>query len=146
MGSVRLSDAGYIFSDKWTAHDYSIGREIIEHALDNGLSRNWVASRFVDEGISYRRKDMFEDLSRVWATERSQSEVGYQKANAFFEAAKEYKHRTGSSGWYEPVAFARAWASESFSTVEQAEMASALAKEGYDPSPDLRWDLGEDEI
>jgi len=135
--AVRLEDAGYIFSSRWTANDFLVGREIIARALDEGLSRNWVVQQFVNEGISYKRQDMYEDLSRVWATEFSRDQAGYEEANSFFDAAKAYKDRSGVAGWYEPIQFARDWANESLSTLDQIEAASALAKEGYDPSPDI---------
>jgi len=142
---LRLDSPHYLWSKRWGASQLNRMSSIIQRTLDpsDKMTRTGAYNYARSIGIAYRKKDFLEDMNRAMATEYSRDQAHYDKANAFFDAAKAYKEQEGIEGWAKPIDFTHRWINGSLETLEEIKAASALEKKETDPSPSL-WDDAEE--
>lgn len=126
----QFRNTGYYFTTRGTEERNEKIKSVIRHGVEHRQSANTIAKTLKDEGISYRRTNMLQDINRAMATEYSRSVGSYSKANAFFDKALDWRSVNKGMTYSQAV----------------TEMSEIYAGERYiddDALDELGWDEGE---
>jgi len=135
-----FASSAYYFKTGRSLLSQAAIKNIIEMGVNNRDSAHEIARTLGRFGVSYRRKNMLDDISRAMASEYSQSVGAYGRAQGFYNRAEKLRKLRGID---------RGQAAEELRKIQDREVKltpKALDELGEDWDDPDEWYTYEDEL
>ena len=94
--------------------------------ITNNRSASAIIKSFGEQGLTYRRQYMLDDIALAKGIELSQSPGAYTRAESWMNTVKTLLDEERFSNRAQAIEFMNKWRSESYDTIEEASLANEL--------------------
>lgn len=133
--AFTFTSSQYRFPGAWTTAEKVHATTILKLGVQTRAKASDIMRMYFKAGISYRKTNMLQDISRAQSIEQARTVSAYKRAEKWFEQSEKVRLQTTGMSRKQSADFMDRWKIESWKSIEEAELASRMEIEGGCPSP-----------